>query len=57
MICSRSSRVWARNSVPSELKMVGSGQKVMVVPVRPRGDRPAGASLETTLPPLANDIT
>ena len=57
MICSRSSSVWARNSVPSDEKMVGSGQKVMVVPVRPRGARPMGASLDTTLPPLANDIT
>ena len=45
MICRRSSRVWARNSVPSEAKIVGSGQKVTVVPVRPRGARPTTLSL------------
>ena len=56
MICRRSSRVWARNSVPSEAKMVGSGQKTTVVPVRPLGARPTSASLLTTLPPLAKDM-
>ena len=44
--------VVARNSVPSELKMVGSGQKVTVVPVRPRGALPTTSSLPWGLPPL-----
>ena len=55
MVCRRSSTVRAWNSVPSELKTVGSGQKATVVPdVRPRaGVGPTRSSLPCGLPPLA----
>ena len=53
MICSRSVTVWARNSTSS--KIVGSGLKVTVVPVRPRGAGPVTLSLPWGLPPSLND--
>ena len=43
--CRRSVTVWARNSISS--KMAGSGQNVIVVPVRPRGAFPVTSSLPT----------
>ncbi len=55
MVCRRSSTVRATNSVPSAMKMVGSGQNEMVVPVaRPSaGVTPTGSSKPCGLPPLA----
>ncbi len=53
--CRRSITVWARNSTSS--KMVASGQKVTVVPVRPRGALPVTSSLPTGLPPSLNSRT
>src|SRR5664280_2088851 len=53
--CSRSTTVWARNSISS--KMAASGQNEMVVPVRPRGAGPVTASLPVGLPPFSNSMT
>ena len=55
MTCSRSTTVWARNSTSS--KMLGSGQNVTVVPVRPRGALPVTVSLPWGFPPSANSMT
>ena len=46
--------VWARNSTSS--KMAGSGQKVTVVPVRPRGAGPVTLSGPVGTPPSVNSI-
>ena len=54
MIWSRSVIVWARNSTSS--KIAGSGVKVTVVPVRPRGAGPVTFNLPCGLPPSLNDI-
>ncbi len=53
--CRRSTTVWARNSISS--KMVGSGQKLTVVPVRPWGAGPVTSSLPVGFPPSSNSIT
>ena len=61
MICMRSVMVWARNSVSS--KTVGSGQKVMVVPVRGSpvdrsfGAGPTAAIFCLIFPPFSNSAT
>ena len=61
MICMRSVMVWARNSVSS--RMVPSGQKVTVVPVRGspvarfRGEGPTGAILRVIFPPFSNSAS
>jgi hypothetical protein len=52
MTCNRSSTVWARKSVSS--KIVGSGQNVTMVPVRPRGAGPTISSGPFGLPPSTN---
>ena len=54
IIWNRSSMVRATNSVVS--KMLRSGQKVTVVPVRPRGAEPTTSSLVRFDPPSANSI-
>ena len=58
IVCRRSITVRATNSVPSEAKMVSSGQKVTVVPfLRPRaGVLPVFASLPFGLPPSTNSM-
>src|SRR5664280_1293470 len=53
--CNRSTTVCARNSISS--KMEASGQKEMVVPVRPRGAGPVASSLPVGLPPFSNSRT
>ena len=54
MIWKRSSMVCARNVTSS--MMVGSGQKRISVPVRPRGAGPVSLSLVWILPPLAKSM-
>ena len=54
MTCRRSTTVVALNSVSS--KTPGSGQKVTIVPRRPRGEGPAVSSFPLGFPPLANSI-
>ena len=54
IICSRSRIVRAENSRVS--KTVSSGQKVTVVPVRPRGASPMTSSLVLSLPPSTNSM-
>ena len=55
MTWSRSTTVWARNSISS--KMAGSGQNVTVVPVRPRGAGPVTFNGPVRLPPSRNSIS
>jgi hypothetical protein len=53
--CNRSTTVCARNSISSKIE--ASGQKEMVVPVRPRGAGPVASSLPVGLPPFSNSMT